>query len=137
MLTDKKIVLFDGVCNLCSSTVQFIIKRDKKNQFLFASLQSVQASELLKKYSYDESELNSFVLIDDSKIYTHSSAVLRVLKHLSFIWSVCYIFIILPKFIRDGVYNYIAKHRYKWFGKKEECWVPTPDLQSKFLDYDK
>ena len=134
MAAEKKIVLFDGICNLCSSSVQFIIKRDKKNQFLFASLQSSSASELLKKYSYAESNLNSFILIDNNKIFTHSSAVLRVLKSLSSMWSVCYIFIIVPKFIRDGVYNFIAKHRYKWFGKKDECWIPTPELQSKFLD---
>jgi len=137
MEEEKKIVLFDGVCNLCSSAVQFIIKRDKKNQFLFASLQSSSASGLLKKYSYTQSEFNSFILIDNNKVYTHSSAVLHVLKSLSSIWSICYIFIIVPKFIRDGIYNFIAKHRYKWFGKKQECWVPTPELQSKFLDYDK
>lgn len=134
MREEKKIVLFDGVCNLCSSTVQFIIKRDKKNKFVFASLQSTPASELLKKYSYAKSDLNSFILIDNNKVYTHSSAVLRVLKSLSSIWKVCYMFIIVPKFIRDGVYNYIAKRRYKWFGKKEECWVPSPELKEKFLD---
>lgn len=134
MREEKKIVLFDGICNLCSSTVQFIIRRDKKNQFLFASLQSTPASELLKKYRYAKSDLNSFILIDNNKVYTHSSAVLRVLKSLSSIWKVCYMFIIVPKFIRDSVYNYIAKRRYKWFGKKEECWVPSPELKEKFLD---
>jgi predicted DCC family thiol-disulfide oxidoreductase YuxK len=134
MTAEKKIVLFDGVCNLCSSAVQFIIKRDKKNQFLFVSLQSSSASELLKKYNYAESNFNSFILIDNNKIYTHSSAVLRVVKYLSSIWSVLYLFIIVPKFIRDGIYNFIAKRRYKWFGKKEECWIPSPELKEKFLD---
>jgi len=134
MVAEKKIVLFDGVCNLCSSAVQFIIKRDKKNKFLFASLQSGSASELLKKLNYAESDFNSFILIDKNKIYTHSSAVLRVLKYLSSAWSILYLFVIVPKFIRDGIYNFIAKHRYKWFGKKEECWIPTPELKEKFLD---
>jgi len=131
---DKKIVLFDGLCNLCSRGVQFIIERDKKNQFLFASLQSNAASEILKKFNQQTNELHSFVLIDDDKIYTRSSATLRVLKYLSRGWRLCYALIIIPKFIRDAVYDYIARHRYKWFGKKSACWIPTDQLKQKFLD---
>ena len=131
--TDKKIVLFDGVCNLCNASVQFILKRDQKKQFLFASLQSQPGRQLLKQFHLPTNTFNSFVLVEGDKIYTRSSGILRMLKHLGRGWQLLYIFIILPAFIRDGVYNIVAKNRYKWFGKKEECWVPTPELNERFL----
>jgi len=134
MNEEKKIVLFDGVCNLCSSGVQFIIKRDKKNQFLFSSLQSKTGQEYLKQFNLPVDDLNSFILIESNKLFTRSTAALRILKYLPNGWQIFYPFIILPKFIRDGVYKWISKNRYKWFGKKEECWIPTVELQSKFLD---
>jgi predicted DCC family thiol-disulfide oxidoreductase YuxK len=130
----KKIVLFDGVCNLCSNSVQFILKRDKKNQFLFGSLQGEYGQKMLKKYDLPASEFNSFMLIEGEKLYTKSSGALRMLKHLGGAWSLLYGFMIIPKFIRDGVYNMIAKNRYKWFGKKNECWLPRPEWKSRFLD---
>ncbi len=131
---NKKIVLFDGVCNLCSSSVQFILKRDTKNQFLFGSLQGETGQAYLKKFNLPADAFNSFMLVEDDALYTRSTAALRMVKHLGGTWSLLYAFIIVPKFIRDGVYNFIAKNRYKWFGKKEACWVPTPDLNAKFLD---
>lgn len=130
----EKIVLFDSVCNLCNSSVQFIIKHDKKGQFLFGSLQGNYGQETLRKFNLPTNEFNSFMLLEDGKLYTKSTGALRMLKHLGGAWSLLYAFIIVPKFIRDGVYNWVAKNRYKWFGKKEACWLPTPDLKARFLD---
>jgi predicted DCC family thiol-disulfide oxidoreductase YuxK len=132
--TEKKIILFDGVCNLCNSSVQFIIRHDKKNHFLFSSLQSEAGQFYLKKFNLSENTFNSFLLVDDNKMYSRSTGALRVLKYLRNGWQLLYAFIIVPKFIRDGVYNFISKNRYKWFGKKDTCWVPTPELKSKFWD---
>ena len=134
MNIDKKIVLFDGVCNLCSNSVQFIIRHDKKNQFLFGSLQGKAGQEYLKKFNLPEDSFNSFMLVENDKLYTRSSGALRMLKYIGNGWQLLYGFIIVPKFIRDGVYNFIAKNRYKWFGKKDACWIPTPELKGKFLD---
>ena len=130
----QKTVLFDGVYNLCSSSVQFIIKKDKKNQFLFGSLQGETGRQYLKKFSLPADNFNSFVLIENDKLYTRSAAALRILKHLGGAWSLLYGFIIVPEFIRDAVYKWIAKNRYKWFGKKAACWIPAPALKEKFLD---
>ncbi|MFT3936035.1 MAG: thiol-disulfide oxidoreductase DCC family protein [Chitinophagaceae bacterium] len=131
---NKKIVLFDGVCNLCSSSVQFILKRDKKNQFLFGSLQGETGQAYLKKYNLPADNFNSFMLVEGEKLYTQSTAALRMLKHIGSAWALFYAFIIVPKFIRDAVYKFIARNRYKWFGKKEACWIPTPALKAKFLE---
>lgn len=133
-LSQKKIVLFDGVCNLCSSSVQFILKRDKKNQFLFGSLQGNYGQGILRKYNLPADSFNSFMLLEGEKLYTKSSGALRMLKYLGGAWSLLYVFIIVPKFIRDGVYNWIAKNRYKWFGRKEECWLPSTEWKKRFLD---
>ena len=132
--SDSKIVLFDGVCNLCSKSVQFILKRDKKNQFLFGSLQGAYGQEMLKKYQLPESEFNSFMLIEGDKLYTKSSGALRMLKHLGGWWRLLYVFIIVPKFIRDGIYNWVSKNRYKWYGKMNECWLPRPEWKARFLE---
>ena len=129
-----KIVLFDGVCNLCNSSVQFIIKHDKKKQFRFGSLQGNYGQAFLKKYNLPADNFNSFILQEDDKVYTRSAGALRMLKHLGGGWSLLYGFIIVPKFIRDGIYNWFARNRYKWFGKREECMVPTPDLKARFLE---
>ena len=130
----KPVVFFDGVCNLCTRTVQFILKRDKKKQFLFASLQGKAGQDLLRKYQLPTDNFNSFLLVEGDKIYKRSTAVLRLLRKLGGIYSVAYAFMLIPRTVRDGLYNWIARNRYRWFGKKEECWLPTPDLQSRFLD---
>jgi predicted DCC family thiol-disulfide oxidoreductase YuxK len=132
--TDKNIVLFDGICNLCNASVRFIIKRDRKDNFYFASLQGSAGQELLRKFNVEADQFNSFVLIEKNKIFTRSEAVLRVLKILGRGWKFLHAFIILPKFIRDGIYNLIAKNRYKWFGKKQECPMPLPEWKAKFLE---
>ncbi|HET6993521.1 MAG TPA: thiol-disulfide oxidoreductase DCC family protein [Chitinophagaceae bacterium] len=134
MLPDKPVILFDGVCNLCNRAVQFIIKRDKKKQFLFASLQGKTGTELLRRFDLPADQFNSFVLIEKGKAYTRSTATLRVAKKLSGGWSFLYGLIIVPPFLRDPVYNLIAKRRYQWFGKRDECMIPTPELKERFLD---
>jgi predicted DCC family thiol-disulfide oxidoreductase YuxK len=134
MSKEKKIVLFDGVCNLCNAGVQLLIKHDKKNQFLFTSLQGKTGQEYLKQFNLPHDSFNSFLLVEEDKFYDRSTGVLRIMKHLGSVWQLAYVLIIVPKFIRDGIYNFIAKRRYRWFGKKEACWVPTPTLKEKFLD---
>lgn len=128
-----KIILFDGVCNLCNSSVNFIIERDKKNIFKFAAMQSETGQKLLKKFSLSLSEFHSVVLIDDDEYYTSSSAALRIAKELGFFWNTLYVFIFLPAPVRNFFYNIIANNRYKWFGKKDSCRIPTPKLKEKFL----
>ncbi|MBS1517428.1 MAG: thiol-disulfide oxidoreductase DCC family protein [Bacteroidetes bacterium] len=128
-----KIVLFDGVCNLCNSSVNFIIDNDKKNIFRFTSLQSEKGAEILQKYDLSGSNIDSVILIDGGKAYIKSDAALRIARELGGIYRSLYFFIILPAFLRNSVYDFIAKNRYKWFGKKDSCRIPTPELKNKFL----
>jgi predicted DCC family thiol-disulfide oxidoreductase YuxK len=130
----EKTILFDGVCNLCSRIVQFVIKNDYKRQFKFASLQSDFGQQVLKDNKLDNVNLQSFLLLDGGRLYSRSAAALRVTKYLGGLWPVLYGFIIVPAFIRDAVYNWIAKSRYKWFGKKESCWLPSPSLSERFIN---
>src|SRR5690625_290846 len=118
---NKSLILFDGVCNLCNGTVQFLIKRDSKDEFRFAPLQS----ELGEKVSRQLRRTNrqSIVLIQSNRIYTKSSAALRIAKHLPFPWKLSYGFILLPRLLRDRIYDYIARNRYRWFGRQESCMV--------------
>lgn len=133
-MTAQQIILFDGECNLCNGSVQFIIKRDKKGQIRFAPLQAAAARQLLGTQEVLAGELSTFVFIDNGKIYTRSTAALRVCRYLRGLWPVLYAFIVVPRFIRDGVYDWIAANRYKWFGHRQECMVPTPELKAKFLN---
>ncbi len=128
-----KIILFDGVCNLCNSSVTFVIQRDKKDVFRFAALQEEPGASLLEKYGIDASETDSIILIDSDKAYTKSTAALKIAKNLGGAYPLLYGFMIIPKCIRNWVYDYVAKNRYKWYGKKESCMIPTPELRSKFL----
>ncbi|MBI5373033.1 MAG: thiol-disulfide oxidoreductase DCC family protein [Sphingobacteriales bacterium] len=134
MNTAHSIVLFDGVCNLCNRSVQFIIKRDTKDRFRFAALQGKTGQALLAKHKLPADSFNSFILAEGDRIYTRSTGALRMLKRLGGPWSLLYVFIIVPRFIRDGIYNWIARNRYRWFGKRESCMVPTPELKNRFLD---
>ncbi len=129
-----KIILFDGVCNLCNSTINFVIKKDKRNIFKFATLQSETGQTLLNKLKIDSLETDSIVLVDGEKSYVKSTAALKIARNLSGVYPLLYAFLILPKFIRDRIYDYVAKNRYKWFGKKDSCMLPTPELEAKFLD---
>ena len=129
----SSVILFDGFCNLCSNTVQFIIKRDKKDTFKFASLQSPFGQSVLKKYQLSDDYLKTFILLQDGKVFTKSTGALMVSRKLSGIWPALYFFIIVPSFIRNFIYNIVSKYRYAWFGKKEICWIPTKEMNSKFL----
>ncbi len=132
-MNDKPVILFDGICNLCTGSVQFILKRDREKKFLFASLQSNYGQNLLKQFDLPTNTFNSFILNQDEKIFTRSAAALKMFQQLKG-WKWVKIFWIVPEFIRDAVYNVVARNRYKWFGKKEECWLPTPELKERFLD---
>lgn len=133
---DKKaVILFDGVCNLCNGFVNFIIRRDKKNRFRFASLQSDAAAALLSRYSVTKN-LKTIIFIENGKVYSRSGAALHICRRLSGGWPLLYGFIIVPSFIRDAFYDLVAKYRYRWFGKRDQCMIPTPALRSKFLDYE-
>jgi predicted DCC family thiol-disulfide oxidoreductase YuxK len=127
-------ILFDGVCNLCCGSVQFIIKHDKKKQFRFALLQSNSAKEILQNIPQQEKNIHSIILLQNGKFYFQSTAVLMIAKQLNGLIPLLYWLIIIPKFIRDGVYGFIAKHRYKWFGKTNECWLPTKELSELFYE---
>ncbi len=127
------VILFDGVCNLCSSSVQFIIKHDPKQQFRFASLQGEFGQQVLLEHQLPANDFNSFILLENGQLYTKSTGALKVVKKLSGLWPLLYGFIIVPPFIRNAVYQWVASNRYRWFGKKEACWLPTPDLKKLFL----
>lgn len=134
MIFSTPVILFDGYCNLCNGAVQFTIKRDRKNIFRFASLQSDFATKALTSFDLEPNQGDSFILLEDGKVYQRSTAALRVVKKLNGLWPLLYAFIIIPRFIRNGIYNFIAKNRYRWFGKQESCWVPTSELKARFLD---
>lgn len=132
----NKLILFDGVCNLCNSSVLFVIKRDKKNVFLFAPLQSKIGQAIINEFNIDTVQTDSILLYNPEtrKIYSKSTAALKIAKSLSFPTKTLSIFLIIPSFIRNWVYDFIAKNRYKWFGKKESCMIPTQELNAKFLN---
>lgn len=131
---ESHILLFDGVCNLCNRLVQFTIKRDPKGKFKFASLQSDSGQSFLKQFGLPTDDFDSFVYVKGNQYFLKSSAALHVLKELGGLWKLFYFFIIIPRPIRDFVYNLIAKSRYKTFGKSDTCMIPTPELKQRFLD---
>lgn len=131
----KKIILFDGVCNLCNDSVIKVIKNDKKNVFLFAALQSEIGQKIIDHLGIDTSKIDSIILFDPQNAYhIKSSAALRIMKEFSGLWKLMQIFRILPAGFNNIFYDYIARNRYKWFGKKDSCMIPTPELKAKFLD---
>src|SRR5947208_1551654 len=127
------IVLFDGVCNFCNSTLNFIMDHDPAGYFKFAALQSEAGKRLLEEYKVDASLLDTLILIEDGKICTHSTAVLRIFRKLSGCHSILYDFIVIPEFIRDPLYKFFAKYRYKIFGKRENCRIPKEEERMRFL----
>ncbi len=129
-----KVILFDGVCNLCNGLVNWIIDRDKKNVFRFSSLQSNFGLETIKKLNPADNYMDTVVYLDGEKTYTESTAILRIFKDLGGLYKLLFTFIIVPSFLRNFIYRIVARNRYKWFGRQETCRVPTPELKSKFLD---
>ena len=130
------IILFDGVCNLCNGFVQFVIARDPAARFRFAALQSAAGASLLRDAGVSGSPLDSIVLVAGGRAYIRSAAALRILRGLRFPWPLAYVLIAVPPFIRDRVYDFIAARRYRWFGRREVCMVPTSDLRRRFLSDD-
>lgn len=128
---DKKIILFDGACNLCDSSVQFVIKHDKKDIFRFVPLQSELGQKIVNHIG--ASAIDSTILYERGKGYYKANVVFRILKEMNGLYRCLLVFSILPKSVLNVIYDYVAKNRYKWFGKKESCLIPTPELQSKFL----
>lgn len=133
MSQPKSVILFDGVCNLCNASIDFIIKRDRKDQFLVGALQEAAGKTLLSRFEVNPEYLDSLVLIEGEKIFFRSTAALRIAKKLSGLWPLFYVFMILPPPIRDGIYDWIGRNRYRWFGKKNTCRLPTPEEKAKFL----
>ena len=133
MKNKHKIILFDGVCNLCNATVNFVIKRDKNGVFRFAALQSEIGKELALEFNIDTSQSDSIILIDNEKCYIKSSAALHISKQLSGGYPLLFGFMIIPTFIRNWVYDFVARNRYQWYGKRESCMVPTKKMKEKFL----
>lgn len=130
----NQIILFDGLCNLCNGSVQFIINRDAKKQFRFASLQSSFGNHQLHKFGLATNQLYSIILIKEGRYLQKSNAALEIARNLDGLWPAIYLFKIVPRFLRDWAYDCIAKNRYSWFGKKDSCMIPTPELKSRFLD---
>jgi predicted DCC family thiol-disulfide oxidoreductase YuxK len=126
------VILFDGVCNFCDASVQFILNRDPNETFHFASLQSEAGQELLEKYHVRD-DVDSMILIENDKVYYKSGAALRISRHLRGAWKLLYVFMIVPAPIRNIVYDLIARNRYKWFGRKESCMLPPPNVRKRFL----
>lgn len=127
------VILFDGVCNFCNTSINFVIKHDKKNYFRFAPLQSETGKQLLQQFEAGELPLDSIVLIENNKLYKQSTAILKIAKQLGGAYPLIYGFVILPRFLRDALYKYVAKNRYKWFGKKDSCMIPTKEIREKFI----
>ncbi len=131
--TGEAVLLFDGVCNLCSGAVQFAILRDPQKRLRFASLQSETGQTLLNRHNLPAEDLRSMVLIEDGRAYTRSAAVLRFFRKLRAPWPLLYMFVIVPGPWLDCLYDKVSRSRYRWYGKKESCWLPTPDIQERFL----
>lgn len=127
------VVLFDGVCNLCNASVDFIIRRDRKGRLRFAALQSEAAKAFLGNLNIPESQPDSILFYEEGKLYARSAAVLRIAAYLGFPWILTKVILIIPAFVRDAVYDFIARNRFRWFGKKETCRMPTMEERGRFL----
>jgi predicted DCC family thiol-disulfide oxidoreductase YuxK len=134
-VSEGAVVLFDGVCNFCSASVRFIVRRDPAARFRFASIQSEAGAELMRAHglALPDGDPASIVLIEDGRAYERSTAALRIARRLRFPWKLCWAFVVVPRLLRDAVYDFVARHRYRWFGKKDVCMVPTPELRARFL----
>ena len=129
----SRTVLFDGVCNFCNSSVNFIIARDPEGRFRFAPLQSSFAEKLLSEKGIDREANDSVMLVEDGTVYMYSTAALRIAKNLSGLWPAFFVFIIIPRPVRDYFYKLFAKNRYRLFGKKDQCMIPTPEIRERFI----
>ena len=128
------LVLFDGVCHLCNGFVQFVIARDPAGRFQFGALQTPSARRVLDLHDTPDPLPDTLVLVDQGRVFTRSTAVLRIARHLTFPWPLAYAFLAVPRPFRDWIYAIVARHRYRWFGKREHCMVPTPAIRARFID---
>jgi predicted DCC family thiol-disulfide oxidoreductase YuxK len=128
------IIIFDGLCNLCSTSVKFVIKRDSGKIFKFLPIQSKKANEIAGNFNIEFEGANTVILIKDNQVYYKSDAALKIIRELNYPWKVFYFFKFIPKFVRDKIYSLIANNRYRWFGKRDTCMIPNEDIQSRFLD---
>jgi predicted DCC family thiol-disulfide oxidoreductase YuxK len=133
VLDTHQVVLFDGVCNLCDNAVTFIIKHDKNDVFRFCPLQNPEADELLQGRELNKDDVDSIILVTKDDVFVKAPAALRIAKKLDKGWPLLYSFRIVPRFLSNGVYDFVARNRYGWFGKKDNCMIPTPELKSKFI----
>ena len=129
-----RLILFDGVCNLCSFWVRFVIRRDPKKEFRFAPLQSAAGQETLRRLALGGGEPHTMVFVEEGKAYLKSSAALRIVRRIGGLWPLVFVFIVIPAPARDFFYDWVARNRYRWFGRKETCVAPTPDLKDRFLE---
>lgn len=127
----KHLILFDGVCNLCNGSVNYLIQKDKHKRLNFTTLQSETGQAMVQKFKLQN--IDSIILIENDKAYTQSDAILRIGKALGGIYKLGYAFIIIPRFIRNAIYDFVARNRYKWFGQKDECMIPTPEIRERFI----
>jgi predicted DCC family thiol-disulfide oxidoreductase YuxK len=130
----SSVILFDGVCNLCNAFVTFVIARDRPGRFHFGPLQSPAAKRLLESIDSREPWPDSMVLVENGRVWTRSAAALRIARGLTFPWPLAYALVVVPRPLRDWIYNRIARNRYRWFGKRNVCMVPTPELRARFMD---
>lgn len=131
--TSHPVLLFDGVCNLCNGAVQWILLRDRKGVFHFSALQSDTGQALLQQSGFSAKDFDTIVLVDDQRVFTRSDAALEIARRLGGAWSLLYAFKIVPRPLRDAVYNWVARNRYRWFGRREECMLPRPEWKQRFV----
>ncbi|NCU03072.1 MAG: thiol-disulfide oxidoreductase DCC family protein [Chitinophagaceae bacterium] len=130
----NRLVLFDGVCNFCNFWIQFALKHDKQKKLMFGSLQGTTAQQLLPQYNIDPTVITSVIFIEDGIAYRESTAALKICRHLDGGWKLFYALMIIPAFLRDGIYKWIGRNRYKWFGKQESCMLPTAEQRKRFVE---
>jgi predicted DCC family thiol-disulfide oxidoreductase YuxK len=127
------VILFDGVCNLCNGSVLFILNRDPSGIFRFAPLQSETGKNLLSKFDLPNDKFDSIILVENNEYYLRSTAALKILQRLGALWKIVYVFMLVPRPVRDYIYDIVARNRYKWYGKRAECMIPSSDIESRFL----
>lgn len=128
------VILFDGVCNLCNGSILFILNRDPSGIFRFAPLQSETGKNLLSKFDLPNDKLDSIILVENNEYYLRSTAALKILRRLGALWKIVYVFMLVPRPVRDYIYDIVARNRYKWYGKRAECMIPSSDIESRFLE---
>lgn len=128
------LILFDGVCNLCNASVQFVIRHDRAGKFRFAAIQSEIGREIFQRHGLDPANLQTFVFITDGRIFLRSDAAIEVVARFGGAWKLLRVFSLVPRSVRDAIYSFIAQNRYRWFGRQEVCMTPTPEIKERFLD---